>query len=111
MKHGDKAKKTTKAKASIKKAIGKVAAKIKASTGSRKEASPKEASPKEASTKAKANANAKSSAAKPEAGGNGNGKGANPRNAGPVTFSNPVVGNAFKRAVKKYPTAFRRLTD
>ena len=95
MKHGDKAKKTTKAKASIKKAIGKVAAKIKASTGSRKEASPK--------------ATAKSSAAKPETGGNG--KGALPRNAGPVSFTNAIVGNAFKRAVKKYPTAFRRLTD
>ena len=100
MKHGDKAKKTTKAKASIKKAIGKVAAKIKASTGIRKEASPK--APAKGSP-------AKSTAAKPDPGGNG--KGAVPRNAGPVTFSNPIVGNAFKRAVKKYPTAFRRLTD
>lgn len=90
MKHGDKAKKSTKAKASIKKVIGKVAAKIK---GSRKEASPK--------------ASAKSSSA-PATGGNGKG-GARP--TGPVSFSNPVVGNAFKRAVKKYPTAFRRLTD
>ena len=27
------------------------------------------------------------------------------------SFSNPVVGNAFKRAVKKYPGAFKRLTD
>ena len=26
-------------------------------------------------------------------------------------FTNPVVAEAFKRAVKKYPTAFRRLTD
>ena len=105
MKHGDKAKKTTKAKASIKKVIGKVAAKIKASTGIRKEASPKapaKSSPAKGSP-------AKSSPAKPEAGGNG--KGAPPRNAGPVTFTNAVVGNAFKRAVKKYPTAFRRLTD
>lgn len=26
-------------------------------------------------------------------------------------FTNAVVGNAFKRVVKKYPNAFRRLTD
>ena len=29
----------------------------------------------------------------------------------PGSFSNPVVANAFKRAVKKYPSAFKRLTD
>ena len=28
-----------------------------------------------------------------------------------ITFSNPLVANAFKRAIKKYPNAFRRLTD
>ncbi|HSP15558.1 MAG TPA: hypothetical protein VLV78_12470 [Thermoanaerobaculia bacterium] len=28
-----------------------------------------------------------------------------------ITFTNPLVANAFKRAVKKYPNAFRRLTD
>ena len=27
------------------------------------------------------------------------------------TFSNPVVGTAFKRAIQKYPNAFRKLTD
>ena len=26
-------------------------------------------------------------------------------------FTNPAVANAFKRAVKKYPNAFRKLTD
>lgn len=97
MKHGDKAKKTAKAKGTIKKAIAKVAAKVKASQSSRKEASPKAA------------ATPKSSApAKPAAGGNGKSV---PRNGGVAGFSNPVVANAFKRAVKKYPTAFRRLTD
>jgi len=40
-----------------------------------------------------------------------NGK-ARDRNGGEgFSFSNPVVAAAFKRAVKKYPTAFRRLTD
>jgi hypothetical protein len=29
----------------------------------------------------------------------------------PSGFSNPVIGNAFKRAIKKFPNAFRRLTD
>jgi hypothetical protein len=33
------------------------------------------------------------------------------RNGDAVTFNNPVVAAAFKRAVKKYPNAFRRLTD
>jgi len=27
------------------------------------------------------------------------------------SFNNPIVANAFKRAVKKYPSAFKRLTD
>ena len=42
-----------------------------------------------------------------------NGKGAKARppaeDAG--GFSNPVIAAAFKRAVKKYPNAFRKLTD
>ena len=38
----------------------------------------------------------------------GNGKG---RSGDAVAFHNPIVAAAFKRAVKKYPTAFRRLTD
>lgn len=28
-----------------------------------------------------------------------------------VSFANPSVAAAFRRAVKKYPNAFRRLTD
>lgn len=28
-----------------------------------------------------------------------------------VTFTNPTVAAAFKHAVKKYPNAFRKLTD
>jgi hypothetical protein len=27
------------------------------------------------------------------------------------SFNNPIVASAFKRAVKKFPNAFRRLTD
>jgi hypothetical protein len=29
----------------------------------------------------------------------------------PAGFSNPAVANAFRHAVKKYPNAFRKLTD
>lgn len=28
-----------------------------------------------------------------------------------ITFSNPAIANAFRRALKKYSTALRRLTD
>jgi hypothetical protein len=28
-----------------------------------------------------------------------------------LTFSNPLVGSAFKRAIKKYPVALKRLVD
>jgi hypothetical protein len=99
MKHGDKAKaKSAKAKASGKEAAGK---KIdaKSSKGAEKSSSLKEAGSKaveKTSTVAK--------------GGNGKNKGVRPP-AAPGGFSNPVIGEAFRRAVKKYPTAFRRLTD
>jgi hypothetical protein len=36
-------------------------------------------------------------------------RGRSPADGSP--FSNPIVAAAFKRAVKKYPNAFRRLTD
>ena len=98
MKHGDKAKKSAKGKASGKTASRKVASPSKAKSAgksSRPEATPKAAAPKAGSKPAPA----------------GNGK-TNARNApGVIGFSNPIVAAAFKRAVKKYPTAFRRLTD
>jgi hypothetical protein len=49
-----------------------------------------------------------------EAGNGGKGKGrpVPPPAADTTTgFSNPAVANAFKRALKKYPNAFRKLTD
>jgi hypothetical protein len=94
MKHGDK----TKGKAS--KASGKKASQSSKSSG--KAASSKSKSvPEKASAKTGAKA-----AGKPKA---GNGAGA-ARPAGDG-FTNPVVGAAFKHAVKKYPNAFRKLTD
>ncbi len=39
------------------------------------------------------------------------GKAAASREAEPGSFTNPVIGNAFKHALKKYPNALRKLTD
>lgn len=87
MKHGDKAKaKSAKAKAS-----GKEAGSKKVDAKSSKGKAVEKTSP----------------AAK---GSNGKGKTSRPTPA-PGGFSNPVIAEAFRRAVKKYPTAFRRLTD
>jgi hypothetical protein len=38
-------------------------------------------------------------------------KGDKARSNDPFSFNNPVVASAFRRAVKKYPSAFKRLTD
>lgn len=110
MKHGDKAK--------APKAIA---------TGSKKSSSAKESSPgkgskagessrgKEAGKVIKTPAPSTSKAAsqsgsKAASGGNGKGKQARPA-ADEAGFTNPLVANAFKRAVKKFPNAFRKLTD
>lgn len=94
MKHGDKAKSKA-SKASGKKASTKAAGKVsKAGPPPKSKSSGAEkASPKASKTISKAPGNGKSA---------GRGEGG---------FTNPVVANAFKRAIKKYPNAFRRLTD
>jgi hypothetical protein len=38
-------------------------------------------------------------------------KGDKARGGDSPSFNNPVVAAAFRRAVKKYPSAFKRLTD
>ena len=99
MKHGDKAKaKSAKAKASGKDA-GSKKSDAKSSKGAEKSSSPKEAGGKAVEKT--------SLAAK---GGNGKNKIVHAP-AAPGGFTNPVIGEAFRRAIKKYPTAFRRLTD
>jgi hypothetical protein len=104
MKHGDKAKaKSAKAKASGKEAVSKKSD-AKSSKGAEKSSVVKAAqavSKKESS---------KPAAEKSSAPGNGKGKGARPTTA-PGGFTNPVIAEAFRRAVKKYPNTFRRLTD
>ena len=91
MKHGDK----TKGKAS--KASGK------------KNAGPAPKSSKASlQTKKQSSAAAKTGSSSTSSKSKGNGS---HRSSGDVNFSNPLVASAFKRAVKKYPNAFRRLTD
>ncbi|HKB80783.1 MAG TPA: hypothetical protein VKH35_13805 [Thermoanaerobaculia bacterium] len=91
MKHGQKAKaKAAKAKAP-KKSHQKVIAKSKSSPTVRA---------------AKAGGKGPSRTPVPAAKGRSEG-----RAAEAVAFNNPIVAGAFKHAVKKYPTAFRRLTD
>lgn len=107
MKHGDKAKKSAQAKASGKKAGRKGASPGKAESKSRSpKASPQAAAEKTAAPKTAA---PKTSSTRQAPGGNGK---SNARSSpGVISFSNAVVAAAFKRAVKKYPAAFRRLTD
>ena len=91
MKHGDK----TKGKAS--KASGKKASQSGKGPSKTAASSKSKSSPEKTSSKA----------SKPKA-GNGDTTTARPAGDG---FTNPVVGAAFKHAVKKYPNAFRKLTD
>lgn len=83
-------------------------AKGKASKTSGKKSS--KASPASKSGKASLKTHSQSSAGKikPKS-GNGTLRGRS--SSDPFSFSNAAVGAAFKRAVKKYPNAFRRLTD
>jgi hypothetical protein len=111
MKHGDK----EKGKAS--KASGKKSGKaVAASKGSKaetrvetKKQSAGSGSKKVAATKAPAAKVPASKASQQEAGGNGKARDRAGSDSG--GFSNPLVAAAFKRAVKKYPNAFRKLSD
>jgi len=99
MKHGDKKQKTAKA---ITKASGKKA------SPSRRAAS--DSKPKKITAVAGGKTAAKSASS---AKNSGETSGKRKAAAGPtdLTFSNPLVGAAFKRAIKKYPVALKRLVD
>jgi hypothetical protein len=111
MKHGDKAKvKAAKAKTSGKEAHSKTAAKAKGAKASgKKESSASSkagaARKKDSSVKASPKASVKAEAVLKSNGKPGR------ADAEVFAFSNPAIENAFKRAVKKYSNAFRRLTD
>ena len=114
MKHGDQAKaKSAKAvQASGKKVstaardVVKAAGKVK--SGSKAGKAPAESGEGKGGRKAgPAKAVAKSAT-------RGSSEGAGARSAAsnePAAISNPIIAAAFERAVKKYPNAFRRLTD
>jgi hypothetical protein len=120
MKDGDKAKnKAAKAKASGKETSSKTVAKAKG--GQAVKASPKKesSSPGKAS-KEKAGSVKASPKILVKAGSKVAGKGSAKTAAGEkagrsddtdIRFTNPAIESAFRRAVKKYPNAFRRLTD
>jgi hypothetical protein len=111
MKDGDKAK-AAKAKTSGKKVSSKAAAKEKGgkvvkAAGSKKESSPAKG---QAAQKSSSGASSLKAGAKAVSSPKSNGKAPRP-DAEAVTFTNPAIESAFKRAVKKYPNTFRRLTD
>ena len=136
MTHGEKAKAKT-AKSSQASATKKISTKAGTKTvqigkkGGGKEtgqsskavkAGGKKAGPEKTSAKtsAKAGSQKESAAAIPakkaasaakETGSNGKAKARPPAAEEAAGFTNPTVANAFKRALKKYPNAFRKLTD
>ena len=93
MTHGDKAK--AKSAKAASKASGKSSKAVAAKTSSKSKTLKSSKAPAKISSK--------------PAGGNGQSKGRGPADV--LGFTNPVVASAFKRAVKKYPNAFRKLTD
>ena len=106
MKHGDKAKSKAASKASGKKSV-KASAPAKSAKVSK--ASPAIVKGKKQQQAPVKNAKQTGSSSKAVAtSGNGKPIRLSPDNVG---FANAIVGAAFKRAVKKYPNAFRRLTD
>ena len=111
MKHGDKEKGKA-SKASGKKSGKAVSAPGKSSKGAGAETK-KQVSGASKKDAGKTPAAAKGAAAKSSqrevAGGNGK---AGPRQGSDSGgFTNPLIASAFKRAVKKYPNAFRKLSD
>ena len=122
MKHGDKNKankKASKTSGSQKKAVkaaknGKSGKAAKESGGGKKavKASPKaaETAKKQQAAREKAPVPAKTSPPAKASGSNNKPK-ARGVPADPSGFTNPLVGAGFKRALKKFPNAFRRLTD
>lgn len=120
MKHGDKAKaKSAKAKASGKEKSVKagpqaVAKSSKAGQSAKKSAAKAPEKGAKGGGKAPAPPPVKAGAKAPAKAAGGNGpvrpaaRAVVPANGG---FTNAAVANAFKRAIKKFPNAFRKLTD
>jgi hypothetical protein len=108
MKHGDKAKSKAASKASGKKS-SKAGASSKAA-GAKSSKAIHAVQKHQASSKTAKQTPKQTPAGKSHAAGD-NGKAYLRLSPDELTFSNPVVSAAFKRAVKKYANAFRKLTD
>ena len=120
MKHGDKAK--AKAAKSSKASVKKAGA-PSGENGKSKTVQASSKGSKAGETGAKGESSSKTgsekAAAAPKDSGKGKGsaasaKGSTARNGAAAEtggFNNPVIGAAFKQALKKYPNAFRKLTD
>jgi hypothetical protein len=109
MKHGDKAKSKAASKASSKKS-SKVGARSKAPRAKSSKASHKASHAVQKHQAASSKTAKQTPAGKSHAAGD-NGKARLRVSPDELTFSNPIVSAAFKRAVKKYANAFRKLTD
>ena len=110
MTHGDKSKaKKTASKASASQKSKAVQAGKSAKNGKSSKTG-KENGAKKASPKAAEKASPASKASPAKGGGDAKLKARGPAGDAPA-FTNPLVGAGFKRALKKYPNAFRRLTD
>ena len=100
MKHGDKKQKTAKA---ITKASGKKASPARRAGGYSK--------PKKTAAIAAGKTAARTGPVATKSGGETSGKRKAAASPAELTFGNPLVGSAFKRAIKKYPLALKRLVD
>ncbi|MFP5245495.1 MAG: hypothetical protein ACLGH0_02285 [Thermoanaerobaculia bacterium] len=80
----------------------------KSSSAAQKGGSEKAAAGSQKSSSAKAAVAPRAEADKTDKTDKGKGRGAS---SGDVSFANPAIGAAFRHAVKKFPNAFRKLTD
>jgi hypothetical protein len=113
MTHGDKAKaKTGKSSQASAKKVSTKAASKESNPGGKGDKGDKNAGPKQPGSE-KAVPAAKKGGGPAKGGGSPKdlSAGSGGKAGDGSGFSNPVVGAAFKRALKKYPNAFRKLTD
>ena len=116
MKHGDKAKSKAASKASGKKSRKATSAKSSKATSAKSSKAASAKSSKASHPVQQKHHSASSTTKKQTPAGKSHAAGDNGKarlrvSPDELTFSNPIVSAAFKRAVKKYANAFRKLTD
>lgn len=106
MKHGDKE------KGKSAKAVSKTSGKKAGQSSGKAGASGKGSLPAKAAAKSsKGQVGSAAKSANKEEGGNGSTKSRTAEVLPAGGFTNPAVGAGFKRALKKYPNALRKLSD